>query len=131
MLKYQMKILMETMRETIQRNKMSEEKVMDNVGEKVVFMTIISGRKQKDALITALLEIGIHFINTFYGRGTVDPSHLWNAFGLVAEDTKVVITCMAPYSIAKSALKILEDKFDFNKPNTGVAYTADVETVVY
>ena len=96
-----------------------------------VFMVLIAGRKQKDALLTALLETGAHLINTTYARGTVKASFLKSAFGLVPEEHKVVVTCVLTQAKACAALRMLSTRFHFDQPNTGVAFTIPVDRLSF
>ena len=99
--------------------------------KKIVFMTLIAGRKQKDAILSALSNSGIHLINTIYGKGTVNASYLKNILGLVSEENKVVITCVSTYTKVEAVLNLLVEKFDFDKPNTGIAFTVPIDKVLY
>ena len=103
----------------------------DETDGKIAYLAIIAGRKNKDALLTALHESGIRLINTVYGKGTVKASYLRNTFGLIPEENKVMIICISTCVKIDIALKMLEEKFEFNKPNTGIAFTVHVEKVSY
>lgn len=93
------------------------------------FLTVIAGRKQKDALIQAMLDIGIHLINTTYAKGSVNAHFLMKSFGLVAEKNKVMITCVSTDAKINAFLKELDEDFGFRKPNTGIAFTIPIESV--
>lgn len=97
----------------------------------LVFLVVIAGRNQKEALLSALFESGMHLMSTIYGRGTVKASYLMNAFGLTPEERKIMITCVATRDVADIALNMLVEKFKFNEPNTGIAYTTQIEKVSY
>jgi len=97
----------------------------------LVFMTIIVGRKQQDALLAALLETGIHLINTTYGRGTVKANVLQSAFGLAREEHKAVVTCLLAHEKADPVVRMLTEQFHFDKPNTGIAFTVPVERLSF
>ena len=99
----------------------------NNKAEKIVFMVVIIGRKQKDALLTALLDSGIRLINTTYGRGSVNAGYFMTAFGLCPEKNKAVITCISTCVKTDAAFKMLNEKFNFDKPNTGIAFTVPVD----
>lgn len=92
-----------------------------------VYWMIIIGRNQKDALLSALLEEEAHLTNTIYGRGTVEASYLQNAFGLVPEEHKAMIMCVMPDSKTEAVKKMLIEKFRFNQPNTGIAFTIPID----
>ncbi|MGI6497360.1 MAG: hypothetical protein ACOX0U_00705 [Oscillospiraceae bacterium] len=98
----------------------------------IVFFTLIAGRKQKDALVTLLLNIGAQMIDTVYGKGSAKTSpSLMEAFGFVPEENKVIITCLLPRKKADAALEVLVKKFNFDKPNTGIAFTVAVDCLSF
>ena len=101
--------------------------MVNECADKIVFLTLIVGRKQKDAVLTALLGLRIHIIHTAYGKGTVKAGYLQAALGLIPEKHKAVITCVSTGAKADAVLQMLVERFDFNKPNTGVAFTMPVD----
>ena len=92
---------------------------------------IIAGRSARDDLLKALLASEIHLINTVYGKGMADLSYLSHTLGFIPEDNKVMISCISTCARIEAVLKMLEDKFEFNKPNTGIAFTVPVDRVTY
>ena len=98
---------------------------------KIFHMVIIAGRKQKDPLLKSLARSGGHFINLYYGRGSVKASFLMDAFGLVAEENKVMITCLLSRKETEAVFDMLMSEFHFDKPNTGIAYAMPVEKLSY
>lgn len=105
---------------------------MANVNSPEIFsMVVIAGRKQKDRLLAALCEKGGHIISTFYGRGSVKAGYLKDVFGLVHEEHKVLITCLVSSEEAGAIFDMLTEEFDFNKPNTGIAYVIPLEKLSY
>jgi nitrogen regulatory protein PII len=99
--------------------------------DNLVFLTVIAARKQKDAILEAMLEAGIRLINTSYAKGTVDARKLMKSFGLVPEINKVMITCVSTSHRVDGFLGELHTRFDFGKPNTGIAYTIPVERLCF
>lgn len=97
----------------------------------LVFLTLIAGRKQKEALLAALIDAGMHVINATYGRGTVEASYLRSALGLTPEERKVVITSVSSREKVDAVLDMLVEQFHFNEPNTGIAYTTRIDKVAY
>jgi hypothetical protein len=93
----------------------------------VEFLTLIAGRKNKAVLLKALWETGGRLINVVYGKGSVKANYLMDMLGLVPEENKVVITCLLPAEKSSVVLDMLAKKFDFDKPNTGIAFTIPVE----
>ena len=97
----------------------------------IVFLIIIAGRKQKDALLSSLTEAGTHLTCTMYGKGTVTAGYLESVFGLVPEENKAVITCMLPKDKLEAVMNTLVEKFKFDEPNTGVAFTIPLEELSF
>ena len=104
--------------------------IVDTDG-KIASLFIIAGRKMKDGLLNALLDADIHLIDTVYGKGTVKASMLMSTFGLVPEENKVMIVCLSTCEKIDKVLPMLEEKFNFSKPNTGIAFTVHVDNVSY
>ena len=96
----------------------------------IVQLVIIAGRGHKDALLAALAQHGAHIVNTLYGKGSVKPGVL-SSLGLVAEEQKAVITCLINSTKLDGALRMLHEDFEFNKPNTGIAFTVAVSEVSF
>ena len=94
---------------------------------KIVFLVLIAGRNQKDDLLAELANSGVHMITTTYGKGAVKASYLMNLFGLVAEEHKVVMNGLLLKEKSDEVLQMLVDKFHFDKPNTGIAFTTPTE----
>jgi len=101
------------------------------VSEKIVLLTIIAERKQKDALLTALLEAGMRLVNTAYGKGTVKASYLQTTLGLVPEKAKAIIICASTETKAETVLQMLIKDFHFDRPNTGIAFTISIDKVSF
>lgn len=103
----------------------------DEKASGIVFWVIIAGRKQKDDLLSELLKKGARLANTVYGRGTVEASYLENVLGLIPEENKALIVCVLPDSKTEDVIKMLVDEFQFDKPNTGIAFTIPVERLSF
>ncbi len=97
----------------------------------IVYLIIIVGRKNSSPLLASVYEFGGRGIHTVYGKGSVKASYLQYAFGLVPEDNKLVITCLLPKDKSDGMLKMLINKYDFNKPNTGIAFTIPIEELTH
>jgi len=98
---------------------------------KLQYMVIIAGRNLKDRLLTAMSEKKCHVINIIFGRGAVDADFLMDALGLAAEENKILVTCLLLNNKADEVFKMLTDDFDFDKPNTGIAFVVPVENLLY
>jgi len=90
-------------------------------------LVIIAGLRLEDRLLVALTQKGAHVINIIHGRGTVKAGYLEEAFGLSPENHKVVISCLLTGNEYDSILDMLVTEFEFDKPNTGIAYVIPVE----
>lgn len=99
--------------------------------KELVYLSLIAERKMKTALLDAMSESGGRIMHSMYGRGSVRASQLREVFGLVVEENKVLITCLLSREKADIVLQMLVDKFDFNKPNTGVAFTIPVDRLSF
>jgi len=105
---------------------------MDNDDtQEIRHMVLIAGRNQKERLLTAISENGGHFLNFYYGRGSVKASFLMDTYGLVPEENKIIIMCLVSNKDAETIFKMLEKDFHFNKPNTGIAYTIPVKKLSF
>lgn len=101
-------------------------------GKNITFLLLISGRKQKDDLLALLTHLNASVVNISYGRGSVKAnSPLVEVFGFVPEEHKVIITCLLSHDKADVVIERLEKKFDFNKKNTGIAFTVDVDRLSF
>ena len=75
----------------------------------IEFLTLITGRKQRAALVHALSEAGGRLIKIVYGKGSVQSNYLLDMFGLAPEENKVVVTCLLPHDKAEAVLQMLID----------------------
>ena len=95
----------------------------------IVFLTLITTRSQRETMETVLSAAGGLFIETLYGRGSVNAGWLHGAFGITADETRVSLTCLISRANANAVLERLTNYFGFNKPNTGIAFTVPVNAV--
>lgn len=93
----------------------------------VHFLTLIAGRNHKDELLKLLLDSNCHLINIVYAKGSVKTGYFKDMLGLVPEEKKVIITCLISGSLSGNLLDRLIEKFNFDKPNTGVAFVTPVD----
>lgn len=94
--------------------------------ENIEYMVLITGRKQKDALLKRICSIDSRVVNTMYGKGTVKPNYLLDMLGLVPEENKVIMTCILPKEKADAIFDVLLNEFNFGQPNTGIAFTLPI-----
>ncbi|MDR0854948.1 MAG: hypothetical protein LBN25_01110 [Christensenellaceae bacterium] len=96
-----------------------------NSGE-IVQLTVIAQRGLKQDLVNGVAEHGGLLINTVYGRGFVKSNDFLEAFGFVNESDKIVITALTAAANVDKIFAMLNERFEFNKPNTGIAFTIPV-----
>ena len=99
--------------------------------EKIVFLSVITMRETKDAVIKALLKTGIHLIKTSYGKGGYNAGYLSNTLALVPEKNRAVISCVTKDTKANAVLDMLCEKFNFGESHTGIAYTVAIDKISF
>ena len=98
----------------------------------IAYLMVISGRKQKDDLLKFLTEMGATVVNISYGKGSVKSSSpLTEVFGFVPEEDKVILTGLISHDKANDVINMLEKVFDFNKANTGIAFSVSVDCLSF
>jgi hypothetical protein len=98
---------------------------------KIVYLTVIAGRKTKQELVNSLAEFECTRINVVYGKGFVKSNDFLAAFGFVNEADKIIITSLTNSARVDTVFEMLNTKFNFDKPNTGIAFTVPVNNLVY
>ena len=101
------------------------------VVKEIVLLTVIIDRALRDSLITMLSEAGGQLINTIYGKGLVNADLLMEAFGLVPEKNRVIITCLLPSEESEPMIKTLVEEFGLGTLNAGAAFTVPVEKLSF
>lgn len=91
------------------------------------FLTLIAGRKYKDEILKLLLNSECHLIDVVYAKGSVKTGYFKDMLGLVPEEKKVLITCLIANNLSAKLLDQLVTKFNFDNPNTGVAFVVPVD----
>lgn len=91
------------------------------------YFVIIAEQKKKNKFLSLLSDHGAHVIDTVYGHGSMSPSAIAAAFGFEVEQGKVFISCLVKTEKAKQLINILYHDYNFNKPNTGIAFGIPVE----
>ena len=104
---------------------------MNETLNEIDFLTVIAGRKKKEPLLVAISQNGGRLLNIMYGRGSVKASYIMDAFGFVPEENKVVITFLLPKKKSGAMIKMLTETFEFDKPNTGIAFTVPVDALSF
>ncbi len=97
----------------------------------IVFLIIIAARKKRDEILELLSQSGAQLTSSLYARGSASASSLSCAFGLVAEEHKVMTSCLLSSNAADTLIETLNKEYGFEKPNTGIAFTIPVEGLSY
>jgi hypothetical protein len=97
----------------------------------VVYLTVIAGRKFQQELVNSLVEFGCTLFNVMYGNGFVKGGDLLAAFGFVNDGGKIIITSLTRRVKVDKIFEMLNTKFSFDKPNTGIAFTVPVSHLTY
>ncbi|MBQ9132716.1 MAG: hypothetical protein IJX62_09665 [Clostridia bacterium] len=92
---------------------------------------IIAEQKKKNKFLSLLGDYGARGIETVYGHGSMSPSAIAAAFGFEAEQGKVLISCLLKTESAKELINTLYHDYQFNKPNTGIAFGIPVEGLAF
>ena len=95
------------------------------------FFIIIANRKKKNALVTLLIKTGARVVNTVYGKTSVKASSITDVFGFIPEENKIIIISLLKGDKSSILIETLNKEFDFDKPNTGIAFTIPVEGLSY
>jgi hypothetical protein len=111
--------------------KKSEKSVEAQAGAQMVYVTVIGGRKKQHELVKSLNESGCTLLGVVYGKGFVKSNDFLAACGFVNEADKIVITALTNSGNVDTVFEMLNTKFDFDKPNTGIAFTVPVGNVTY
>lgn len=99
--------------------------------EDIVCMTVIAGRKKKISLLDAIIENGGKLVNVEFGLGSAYVSLLNEAIGFDPENKKVIIICLMKRCNSEKLLHVLVEKYHFDKPNTGIAYTVALDKLSF
>lgn len=100
---------------------------MTNFEHGIDFLTLIASRKYKEDILKLLLDSECHLIDVVYAKGSVKNGYFKDMLGLVPEEKKVLITCLVADNLSSKLLDQLVTKFNFDKPNTGVAFVVPVD----
>lgn len=95
------------------------------------YFVIIAEQKQKKRFLSLLDGHGARGIETVYAHGSMSPGAIAAAFGFEARENKVMISCLLKNEQAKELTAVLYEKYEFSKPNTGIAFSIAVEGMAF
>ena len=99
----------------------------DSTTVSLQYFILIAEQKKKNKFLSLLSERGAKMIQTVYGHGSMSPSAIAAAFGVEAEQGKVIISCLLKTETAKALIDELYSDYNYKKPNTGIAFGIPVE----
>ena len=100
--------------------------MIDGQLNQLKYLVIIAEKNNKEEFLSLLKEYGARSIETTYCHGSA-PNSITAAFGFASEQNKVQISCLTKHHSAEKLIDILYNKYNFNKPNTGIAFTIPIE----
>lgn len=95
------------------------------------YYVIITNRNDKKKFIELLKEYHAFGIQTIYAKGSYKASILQKAFGLNVERNKVYLTGLLHKEEAIELTNVLNEVYQFSRPNTGIAFSIKLESVGY
>lgn len=111
--------------------KPEKKSIRDEHHCEISYLTIIAGRDLKEDLTQMLTDAGVRLIDIVYGKSSVRLGYLREILGFVPQEQKVILTCLMKHEKEDLIYKKLIDEFDFNKPNTGIAFSIPVEKLSF
>lgn len=108
-------------------NSMKNAQIRDDI----VCMTVITEWKKRVRLIDMLTECGAKLINVEFGWGSASVSQLSEMFGFDPDGSKAVIICLLRRENADKVFSLLNNSFNFEKANTGIAFTIALDKLVF
>ncbi len=87
------------------------------------YYVLICDRKKKKQFTNLIVSYGGVCIDTMYGRGSAKAGAFAKAFGFETEEHKVVISCLIHTPKAQELTEVLKTTYDFQKNNTGIAFS--------
>ncbi len=104
---------------------------MQENNNKLQYFVLICNPNKKSKFSSLLSDRGVKNITTVSAHGSVSQSLLAQAFGLETTNKKIVLSALIPTETAREIINILYNEYEFNKPNTGIAYTIPVEGLLF
>lgn len=104
---------------------------MEKMPAEILRLSIITSCRKKDALLLALAPHKPKLLTTNYASGTITANFLENLIGLIPEEEKVMINCLIKKKQKAAIFTMLQTDFHFDRPNTGIAFTATVTQLVF
>ena len=95
------------------------------------YFVIIADQKKKKKFLALLDEYDARGSDVIYAHGSMSPSAVAAAFGFESEQKKVMLSCLLKNEKAKQLLDVLYTDYQFDKPNTGIAFSVPIEGMAF
>ena len=95
------------------------------------YFVIIAEQTKKKKFLALLDEFDARGIEIIYAHGSMSPSAIAAVFGFESEQKKVMLSCLLKDEKAKKLINVLYTDYQFNKPNTGIAFSVPVEGMAF
>jgi hypothetical protein len=97
--------------------------------ESIKLLVVIGTRDLKDRLVESLAREHVSIVARVYGKSWLNTSDLGALFGLTNNPGKIVIFGLTRTDNLDKVYGILNDKFGFNRKNTGIAFAIPVDQI--
>ncbi len=91
------------------------------------YFVLICDKKKKSTFLKLMDSHGAKCIDIAYGKGSAKADAFSKALGFEVEEHKVVISSLIATSKATELIDVLLTQYQFNRQNTGFAFTIPVE----
>ncbi len=91
------------------------------------YYVLICDKKKKKQFIELVASYSGVCIDTMYARGSAKAGAFAKALGFETEEHKVVISCLMPTVKARELTEVLKTEYDFQRQNTGIAFSISLE----
>ena len=103
----------------------------DTKSNSLQYFVIIASHKKKNKFLSLLGDFDAKQIDIVYGYGSMNPNSVAAAFGFEVEQHKVLISCLIKTDKAQELTQVLCKEYNFDKPNTGIAFSIPVEGLAF
>ncbi len=93
------------------------------------YFILICDKKKKNTFIELMFSHGAACIDTSYGKGSANAGVFAKALGFETEEHKVVISGLMSTSKADGLIDTLMTEYNFDRHNTGFAFTIPVDSL--
>ncbi|HNX16204.1 MAG TPA: hypothetical protein PKO28_02375 [Bacilli bacterium] len=95
-----------------------------------VLLAIIAKRSQKQKILQSIVDFGVAMINQVLAKGSAKEG-LLRTLGLTREEQYVFLSGFVPHEKVGEIFDLLKSQYNFNKPNSGIAFTIPLDKISY